>query len=275
LNHRILEAELRLIELERKISELQSQPNRRQRTTGSSTPDSTNSGASTPFLPEEDYDFSPALQACENGPPRFVTKQFNQSRRNFEEKPTDENDVLAKEPPLTVENPFTWKQVILRNGDELADITINCPTLKQMIAQELKDWPGHYEPRIRFSSPFPEVIHNWDRLRKAALEALPNGSCHAHLNQLLDDIEKSKILRYYFQQRGHEADRMVSYGDLDKLFYPGQLVFATPCNVPQVFLVHEGRYRIHREETEGRPLFELLCWTYGETDVFVLLQSTN
>ena len=274
LHHRRLEAERRLVQaLEQRILELQWHPIRRHRDLEASSPESQDSGTSTPTDPGEDYDIFPPAHECHHGDVRYTIKQISDASRSWEEMATDESTVLAKEPSFDTEHPFTWRQIKGRGHErEAAEVIINCPTLRSMIAHEIDSWPLHYEPRMKLYYPFPEIIHNWDRLQRAAKAASPEDPCQAHLGQLLDVIEKSKILRYYFEQRRHCVDKkmaITSYWDLDKLFYPGQLVFATPLDVPQVFLVHESGYQNFR----GRPFFELLCWTYGKLQVLAQIQN--
>jgi len=223
----------------------------------------------------------PAAHQCLHGGICYTMKRWSERSQSWQETATEESTILAKEPSSDTQHPFTWRQIKGRgHGREDAEIIINCPTLRSMIADQIDSWPQHYEARMKFYSPFPEIIHNWDRLHAAAeVEApeapeAPEDPCQAHLARLLDVIEKSKILRYYFEQRRHCVDKkmaITSYWDLDKVFYPGQLVFATPLDVPQVFLVHECGYRHFR----GRLFFELLCWTYGKLHFLALIEDQS
>lgn len=208
----------------------------------------------------------PATHGCLQGNVRYVRKQWSEEAHGWKETLVEESELLAAEPSVETQHPFTWKA--RGHGPDDVEIIINCSTLRGMIAEQIDSWPHHHEALMRLYYPFPEIIHNWDLLRETAAKASLDDPCQAHLANLLDVIEKSKVLRYYFEQRkqsGGNTPAATSFHDLNKVFYPGQLVFATPGDVPQVFLVHDCGYRNFRKRPAN---FQVHCWTYGILDIF-------
>lgn len=162
---------------------------------------------------------------------------------------------------------FVWKRIWRRSGHgKSTDVVINCPKLKAVLEAELKGYPqydGHRNlesNRMKFTDPFYPLIHNWKQL-KATAERLANNEdpCSTHLRTLLETIETCECLREYFAALPqYQSDKVVSFDNLGKLFPPGELVFATPSNEPQAFIVCDY------VPTERVNLFRLICWTYSK-----------
>ncbi|KAH7364931.1 P-loop containing nucleoside triphosphate hydrolase protein [Rhexocercosporidium sp. MPI-PUGE-AT-0058] len=144
-----------------------------------------------------------------------------------------------------------------------------------MVADAFRDYPGHLglnqRPSFSDISPF---VHNWQALEKVSAESdTSEDPCRDHLSNLLNLLKRSKILQSYFRdfkQKTEVQDKALQFKDLPYLFYPGQLVFATPHKVPQAFLVHDWAFREFGLQPRSRNRwgghrrqFEVFCWTYN------------
>lgn len=171
----------------------------------------------------------------------------------------------AEETKPSDSHVFVWKRTWRRRGHKrTAEVVINCPQLKAVLAAELKSYPqydGHRNlesNRMKFTNPFYPLIHNWKHLKATAERlASDNHPCSTHLRTLLATIETCECQREYFAARPqYQRDKVVSFDNLGKLFRPGEIVFAAPFNEPQAFIVCDYL------PTERENVFRLICWTY-------------
>ena len=150
------------------------------------------------------------------------------------------------------EDDSVWHEAVIQEGD-----------LKRALADELQDFPVHFDPgEICFDRHFDLFIHAWDRLENIVAGSKPGVSVETRedLKALLSLIREVEGLKAYFNSRSLDSrSSAIAYGDLWTVFVPGTLIYASPMDCPQAFLVNDFIYR-----QKGPKEFVVLCWSYGK-----------
>src|SRR5690242_13055414 len=109
---------------------------------------SQDSGTSTPADPGTDYDIFPTAHRCLHGEILYTMKQWSATNLGWQETEVEESTIIAKEPSTDSQPPFKGREIKSRfRGRDDADIVINCPTLRSTIANQIANWPQHFEIR--------------------------------------------------------------------------------------------------------------------------------
>ena len=167
------------------------------------------------------------------------------------------------------EGSYAFKWITIRNfrdGSVQSQAVIPEGDLKRALADELQDFPVHFGGGdICFSGPFDVFIHAWDRLEGIVAGSKPEISAETRqdLNTLLYLIREVKDMKDYLNSKRLESGSgAVAYRELWTMFAPGTVIYASPMDSPQAFLVHTWQYRLPPERIE--PSFIVLCWSYGK-----------
>ena len=161
---------------------------------------------------------------------------------------------------------FRWiTHVDLENDSVEHEAVILEGDLKRALADELQDYPVHFNPgEVSFGRYFDVFIYAWDRLEMIAAGSKPEVSAETQqdLKALLSLIQEDEGLKGYFNNRSLDSrSGAIAYGDLWTMFSPGTVIYASPMDYPQAFLVHDWQYKQPRH---ARGNFVVLCWAYGK-----------
>jgi hypothetical protein len=161
-----------------------------------------------------------------------------------------------------------WKRVWDKEGRRPEiEIVIGNAELKNLLAYCLRDLPGHRDgEQITFYEPFRPLVYSWKRLQQVASNNTDQepGVAKDDLKSLLELVEGSKALKLYFDGlENYTKDKTISWEYLWTIFPPGQLIFGTPFDVPQAFLVADCDFVPYDRDDEDRVAIS--CWTYGST----------
>jgi hypothetical protein len=170
--------------------------------------------------------------------------------------------------PIDAKHAFELHEIVNSRGEEIdLDIIIIDTKLKKLIASQLNDYPGHWDQeQMVFGADYDGIVHNWDRF-ETLLEgaSIPDVTTRDDLRLLLEMIQKTNPLKTYFENfEMAKKDCTVRFSDLWILFPPGELVFGSPSDEPQVFIALSVVYRPRNEK--GDPddeICSLNCWRYG------------
>ena len=150
------------------------------------------------------------------------------------------------------EDDSVWHEAVIQEGD-----------LKRALADELQDFPVHFDPgEICFDRTFDLFIYAWDRLENIVAGSKPGVSVETRedLKALLSLIREIEGLKAYFNGRSLDSrSGAIAYGHLWTVFVPGTVIYASPMDCPQAFLVNDFLYR-----QKGPKEFVVLCWSYGK-----------
>lgn len=110
------------------------------------------------------------------------------------------------------------------------------------------------------SSPFPAIIHNWDKLNDRVKEA-PDSQVCKDLANLLNRVKNAPELEAYFKLRGsNENTRTVTFETLWAAFAPGQLIVARPfMDTAQIMMVEDSP--LPWNNNPNHPL-SMWAWTW-------------
>jgi hypothetical protein len=211
---------------------------------------------------------SPTAEVCLDQP-EFIERRWCRESNQWVHRKVDEKVTKAEKKLRQSQiNCFVWKRFLDRRGQETrACVTINCLNLRKVLAKELKGYPLHSMINTEdwtFYSPFFPLLHNWKQLEDAASREVQGSErCSSHLQCLLRVVRQCKLLSSYFDSLDRqEHEKVVSFDHLDKLFWPGRLVYATPYNLPQAFLVSSTTREIRGRARQSTRYLMLYCWTY-------------
>jgi len=143
------------------------------------------------------------------------------------------------------------------------EIKIESSAVRAIFHRELKHYPGyHWEnPRLSIYAPFAPILHNWDRLTKAA-ESYPGDQGCDDLKEVLNAVKSSKEVKEYFENR-ESMDETVTFDFLWTIFPPGERVLLPNSFMrhPQVFIVREAVE--HQNPRDNRKKYLMItCWAY-------------
>ena len=163
---------------------------------------------------------------------------------------------------------FTWiTNVDLEEDSVEQEVVIPDGDLKCALADELQDFPVHFNPgEVWFGMFFHTFIYAWDRLESIVAGSKPEVSFETRqdLKALLSLIREVEGPKEYFKGRLVDSrSGAIAYGDLWTLFAPGTVVYASPLDYPQAFLVNKFIYK-DRGPRDHREHFFVLCWSYGK-----------
>ena len=163
---------------------------------------------------------------------------------------------------------FTWITDVDFGGDSVKhEAVIPDGALKRALADELQDFPGHFNTGEVFSVRFFDTfIHAWARLESIVAGSKPEVSFETRqdLKALLSLIREIEGLKEYFKGRFMDSGSgTIAFGDLWTLFAPGTVIYASPQDHPQAFLVNDYIYK-ERVPKDPRRHLVILCWSYGE-----------
>lgn len=137
--------------------------------------------------------------------------------------------------------------------------------LKRALADELQDSRIHFNSgELIFGRLFDPFIYAWDRLEMIAAGSNPEVSAETQqdLKALLSLIQEVESVKRYFNNRNLDPrSDAIAYEDLWTAFSPGTVIYASPIDYPQAFLVHGWLYHQPRR---ARDNFVVLCWAYGK-----------
>jgi Domain of unknown function (DUF7025) len=184
--------------------------------------------------------------------------------------------VIWKSPPskmftdekkhIDARHAFEWHQIMDSRGEEIhLEVRIIDDKLKKLIASQLYDYPGHWDQeQMVFRDNLCEIVFNLDRFEPLLEgESCPNPWTRDDLRLLLEMIRKAMELKPYFDNlEMAKKDGTVAFDDLWTLFPPGELVFGSPLDEPQVFIVHDFSYSTPSKKSDIQK-FTLYCWRYG------------
>ena len=163
---------------------------------------------------------------------------------------------------------FKWITNVDFGDDSVGhEVVIPDGDLKCALADELQDFPVHFNPgEVYFGKCFDTFIYAWDRLESIVAGSKPEVSFETRqdLKALLSLIREVEGLKEYFKGRVVDSrSGAIAYGDLWTLFAPGTVVYASPLDYPQAFLVNDFLYKDRRPK-DHRQYFVVLCWSYGK-----------
>jgi hypothetical protein len=204
---------------------------------------------------------------------RVLFKREKRDNQNDTGEVVDSKDLPVKllsgeEESVDAYHAFEWRQIVDSKGDEIScQITIFNVDLKKAIASQLDDYPGHWdEEQMIFHGIFRPLVYNWDRFQKLLVDGSVPDQILSDLHIMLELIKKSKRLRTYFNNlEVTKKDATITSDMLWTLFPPGELVFGSPFNEPQVFIVSDCEQPLVRFSAD--PIWAFLgvsCWRYGK-----------
>ena len=163
---------------------------------------------------------------------------------------------------------FKWITYVDFEDDSVEhEAVIPDGALKRVLADELQDFPVHFYPGdVYFGRFFATFIHAWDRLESIVAGSKPEVSFETRqdLKALLSLIREVEGLKEYLKGRLMDSGSgTIAFGDLWTLFAPGTVVYASPQDHPQAFLVNDSIYS-ESVPKDNRKHFVVLCWSYGE-----------
>lgn len=127
--------------------------------------------------------------------------------------------------------------------DAYSDIEIEGPELIRVLKEEIGKYPGlSFDTDIvTMISPFPAIIHNWEKLHERA-EASPDDQACRDLKNLLGRVRNSAELEAYFKLQGStDVTKLVSFEMLWTVFVPGKLVVVRPfLDTKQIMMVEDS-----------------------------------
>lgn len=195
----------------------------------------------------------------------FIEAKYDAEKDDLEETVLDKATIGEKKPSYN-DHAFVWKRIWEKGkNDSRIEVVIGDAELKGLLGHNLKDLPGHRDgEQITFREPFFPLVHSWQRLQDVANSKAGEqvSNAEADLKRLLELVQASKCLKPYFDGLdNYTKDKTMAWEFLWTIFPPGQLIFATPFNVPQAFLVSS----CHFEPAEDEDEVAVYCWTYGST----------
>ena len=151
-----------------------------------------------------------------------------------------------------------------RPGDDSANVSIEDTNLKELLASELKGYPGHWQgEQMIFQWPFSPLLHKL----KTLLDVV-NSTCTEGLEELKSLLKLVQFNPSMLNFQGYFRrleDNLIAYNHLFMIFPPGRLVYASPFKEPQIFKVAQGSY----EKAGYSTYYELRCWAYGNIHLVV------
>jgi hypothetical protein len=227
--------------------------------------------ASTSLPPKPLEVSSQAIQEQSGSPIRervlFIEARYDVEKDSLQEVVLDKATIGENKPPSYNDHAFVWKRIFDKGeSDSHIEIVIGDVELKNLLAYNLRDLPGHRDgEQMTFYQPFFPLVLSWQRLQDVANRKADEEVSVAQddLKLLLELLEGSKRLKPYFDAlENYTKDKTMAWEFLWTIFPPGHLIFATPFNVPQAFLVADCDFtNIDQDEEE----VVVYCWTYGST----------
>ncbi|RFU26079.1 hypothetical protein B7463_g10249, partial [Scytalidium lignicola] len=165
---------------------------------------------------------------------------------------------------------FTIRRMV-HDGYTYSDLAIEDLDLLQLLTDEI----GYKYPGINFGhekiymqSPFPAIIHNWDKLQRAVTKgsySRGNRQARKDLAQLLYQISICEELLNYFRTReAYTAAGVTTFETAWTLFVPGTLIVTYPfVDVPQLFRVAEAAVPWVRAPLNRSHIYtSAWCWDW-------------
>jgi hypothetical protein len=227
--------------------------------------------ASSSLPPKPTETTSQAIQEQSGSPLRervlFIEARYDVEKDDLQEVVLDKATTGENKPPSYNDHAFVWKR-IRDKGESYShiEIVISNVELKTLLAYNLRDLPGHRDgEQITFYEPFFPLVRSWQRLQDVANRKADEevSMAEGDLKLLLELVKGSKCLKPYFDGlENYTKDKTMAWEFLWTIFPPGHLVFATPFNVPQAFLVADCDFTTVDQDDEEVVVY---CWTYGST----------
>ena len=143
--------------------------------------------------------------------------------------------------------------------NQIHEVVILDSELRKFLLKKLDDFPIHLDSdEMRFTEPFEDLVYIWDRLQLAVENDMSTlaRTLKEDIKALMELAEDTEELSAYFSSQASGGPRMpISYDHLWVLFPAGEIIFGSPDELPQVFLVHTYNYMA--------GTFRIFCWSYG------------
>lgn len=202
---------------------------------------------------------------------------------------------------------LTWYRILSENKKyQSSECSVESQELQALLRITLSDYPWLHFPSegehdgLTFSSPFPELIHNWAKLEALTKDDSPeykqladsveqsaprtddqvnyltlalvhlaqDGSldqARHQLHEMLSRIRSSPELRSFFSGLdGQEKRRSVQFDYLWTIFPPGEIIISSVfMREPQLFIAkHCYESELEESGRGSRRALKLICWTY-------------
>ncbi|KAH8589629.1 P-loop containing nucleoside triphosphate hydrolase protein [Bisporella sp. PMI_857] len=173
-------------------------------------------------------------------------------------------------------SPFTIRRV-LNDGYACSVIDVTSPALVHLLEDEIgNNYPGinFNGGMIHMQSPFPAIVHNWEKLQIAAARVAPESESREDLAHLLEQISMSEELEDYFKTRETGLlGNLTTFETAWTLFAPGTLIVAKPfMNIAQVLRVADAPvpWAGSVAKNASHLMTSAWCWDWnGETMIKV------
>lgn len=151
--------------------------------------------------------------------------------------------------PKNKDSAYVYRRIYDPNTGE-KDAYSEIELEDEELIQVLKDIIGKKYPGISFDtetvvmiSPFPAIIHNWDKLQERSKQS-PDSQVCKDLANLLDHVRSSPELDGYFKLRGSQEEdvaKAITFETLWAAFAPGTLIVVQPFrDTEQIMMVAES-----------------------------------
>ncbi|KAL1857461.1 hypothetical protein Daus18300_010325 [Diaporthe australafricana] len=149
--------------------------------------------------------------------------------------------------------------------DAFSDIEIEDDKLIELLKKVIGKYPGlNYDTdMLTMTSPFPAIIHHWNKLRNRVQQSPEEQVCK-DLSNLMNRVKNSRELEAYFKIRDSSSDtKVVTFDTLWTAFAPGKLIVTRPfmADVPQITMVQDSPMPWTRNFQSTRPL-SMWAWTW-------------
>lgn len=210
------------------------------------------------------------------------------------DRPGIPSQLTEQHPEPDADHGIIWKQKSRRRpAYHGIEATVLNEDLKKLLAEHLKHYPGHWDEEVTIQNPFEALIHNWKKLKTLSEEICTDPRdqlARKDLQSLLREVGKTRECKEYVKTLDQiENDKIISFRLLWTIFSPGTLVFSTPYDRRQAFLVSSAFYDPPLDWTPTwrgpRPIsdfesdsdsdirrsFVLNCWSYGKIQTFIFV----
>ncbi|PSS00675.1 hypothetical protein BD289DRAFT_450244 [Coniella lustricola] len=145
-----------------------------------------------------------------------------------------------------------------------SEIEVEDPELIELLKKDIGKYPGisFDTETLSMNSPFPAIIHNYDKLQESA-KASPNSQVCKDLENLLERVRSTPELDSYFKLRGNQEDgiKAVTFETLWTAFAPGTLIVVRNFNnIEQIMSVADSP--IPYSPISKSPRLWMWAWTW-------------
>lgn len=194
---------------------------------------------------------------------RNVLRKWNKDTGAYQE------EVVAAdrfEKPNKKEFAYTFRRTYIPDAGEkgaYSDVEIEDDNLIKLLEKLIGKYPGltYDTEMISMTSPFPALIHNWDKL-KAYTKEHEDEQVSKDLENLLNRAKNAPELESYFKLRDStDVTKVVTFETLWTAFAPGKLIVVRPFNnTDQIMMVEDSPIPWNSQNIH-HPL-SLWAWTW-------------